>query len=70
MESRIEVTCRTMGALRKEVVDSKELSQTTKLRVYNAIVKPTLLYDFEARTLQDRHTKKLHASNRIEIEKG
>ena len=42
--AEIEATCRTIGALRKEVVDRKELSKTTKLRVYNAIVKPTLLY--------------------------
>ena len=42
--TEIEVTCRTLGALRKEVVECKELSKTTKLRVYNAIVKPILLY--------------------------
>ena len=29
VESRIELTCRTIGALRKEVVDRKELSKTT-----------------------------------------
>ena len=30
VESRIGLTCRTIGALRKEVVDRKELSRTTK----------------------------------------
>ena len=62
VDSRIGLTCRTIGALRKEVVDRKELSKTTKLRVYNAIVKPTLLYGSETWTLQNRHMKKLQAT--------
>ena len=62
VDSRIGLTCRTIGALRKEVVDRKELSKTTKLRGYNTIVKPTLLYGSEMRTLQNRHMKKLQAS--------
>ena len=56
------MTCRTIGALRKEVVDQKELSKITKLRVYNAIVKPTVLYGSETWTLQNRHMKKLQAT--------
>ena len=56
------MTCRTIGALSKEVVDSKELSKTTKLRAYNAIVKPSLLYGSEIWTLQNRHVKKLQAT--------
>ena len=44
MKAEFGVTCRTTRVLRKEVVDCKELSETTKLRVYNAIVKPILLY--------------------------
>ena len=47
VESRIGMTCRTIGVLRKDVVDHKELSKTTKLRVYSAIVKSTLLYGCE-----------------------
>ena len=42
VDSRIELTCRTIGALSQEVVVQKELSKTTKLRVYNAIIKPSL----------------------------
>ena len=42
-------------------MDRRELSKTTKLRVYNAIVKPTLLYGSETWTLQKRHMKKLQA---------
>ena len=56
------MTCRTIWALRKEVVDRKELSKTTKLRVYNTIVKPTLLCGSEMWTLQNRHMKKLQAT--------
>ena len=48
--------------MRKEVVNRKDLSKTTKLRVYNAIVKPTLLNGSEAWTLQYRHMKKLQAT--------
>ena len=59
INSRIGLTFRTIGALRKEVVDWKDLSKTTKLRVYNTIVKPTLLYGSETWTLQNRHMKKL-----------
>ena len=64
VDSRIGLTCRTIGALRKEVVDrkTKELSKATKLRVYNAVVKPTLLYGSETWTLQNRHKKKLQAT--------
>ena len=61
VESRIGATGRTIGALRKEVVDRRELSKTTKVRVYNTIVKPTLLYGSETWTLQKRHMKKLQA---------
>ena len=52
---------RTIGILRKEVIECKELSKTTVLRVSNATVKPTLLYGSEAWTLQKRHMKKLQA---------
>ena len=44
VEKRIGLTCKTIGVLRKEGVDHKELSKTTKLKVYNAIIKPSLLY--------------------------
>ena len=60
--SRLGLACSTTGALRKEVVDCKEFSKTTKLRVYNAIVKPTQLYGCETLwTLLNRHMKKLQA---------
>ena len=62
MDNRIGLTCRTIGVLRKEVVDLKELSKSTKLRVYNVIVKPTPLCGRETWTLQNRHMKKLQAT--------
>ena len=52
VDNRIGLTCITTRTLRKEVVDQKELSKLTKLRVYNVILKPTLLYGSETWTLQ------------------
>ena len=43
-------------------MDPKELSKTTKLSAYIAIVKPSLLYGSETWTLQNRHMKKLQAT--------
>ena len=50
-----------MGALRSEVIEHKELSKATKLRVINAMVVPTLLYGSETWTLQRRHRSKIQA---------
>ena len=41
---------------------SKGAKKSTKLRVYNVIVKPTPLYGREMWTLQNRHTKKLQVT--------
>ena len=50
-----------MGALRRQVIERKELSKATKLRVINAMVVPTLLYGSETWTLQKRHRSKIQA---------
>ena len=50
-----------VGALRRQVIDEKELSKATKLRVNNAMVVPTLLYGSETWTLQKRHRSKIQA---------
>ena len=50
-----------VGALRRQVIERKELSKTTKLRVINAMVVPTLLYGSESWTLQKRHRSKIQA---------
>ena len=46
-EVRIENAARVIGALNEPVCKRKELSRRTKLRVYNAIVVPTLTYGSE-----------------------
>ena len=50
-----------VGALRRQVIERKELSKATKLRVINAMVVPTLLYGSETWTLQKRHRSKIQA---------
>ena len=53
IESRIGI------ATRRQVIERKELSEATKLRVINAMVVPTLLYGSETWTLQKRHKSKI-----------
>ena len=48
-------------ALRRQVIEGKELSKATKLRVINAMVVPTLLYGSETWTPQKRHRSKIKA---------
>ena len=43
-EQRIGVATRMVGAMRKEVMERRELKKETKLRVFNAMVVSTLLY--------------------------
>ena len=45
-------------------------NQDYELRVYSAIVKPTLLYGSETWTLQSRHMKKLQATEMRYLRKG
>ena len=47
--------------MRRQVIERKELSKATKLRVINAMVVPTLLYGRETWTLQKRHRSKIQA---------
>ena len=61
IENRIGAAARMVGALRSEVIERKELSKATKLRVINAMVVPTLLYGSETWTLQRRHRSKIQA---------
>ena len=44
IEQRIGAAMRVVGAMRKEVLERRELKKETKLRVFNAMVVPTLLY--------------------------
>ncbi len=47
--------------MRRQVIERKELSKATKLRVINAMIVPTLLYGSETWTVQKRHRSKIQA---------
>ena len=62
IEQRVGAAARVRGAMRKEVLERKELKKATKMRVYNAIVLPTMLYGSETWTVMKRHESRLGAT--------
>ena len=61
IEKRIGAASKAIGALRKEVLERRELSKDTKIRVFNTVNIPTLTYGCETWTLQKRHRSSIQA---------
>ncbi len=61
VDHRIGAASKVIGAIREEVINGRELSKSTKLRVINATVMPTLLCACETWTLLERHKSKVQA---------
>ena len=57
--SRIGKASQALGRLRNRVLNHHNIRLSTKLKVYNAVVLPSLLYGCETWTLYRRHVKKL-----------
>ena len=62
IEQHVGAAAKVVGAMRKEVLERRELLKKTKLRVFNAMVVPTLIYGCETWTMQRRHESNLQAS--------
>ena len=59
IENRIGAAVKVIGALRSEALERRELSKGMKLRVFNAMVVPTLLYGCKTWTILKRHESRL-----------
>ena len=58
---RIERASSAFGTLRKKVWERRGISVLTKLKVYRAIIFPTLLYASEMWTVYSRHARQLNS---------
>ena len=59
IETRISKASQALGSLRNRVLSEHNIRLSTKLKVYNAVVLPFLLYGWETWTLYRRYIKKL-----------
>ena len=59
--TRISKASQALGRLRNRVLNQHNIRLLTKLKIYNAVVLPSLLYDCETWTLYRRHVKKLES---------
>ena len=62
IEHRVGAAARVIGAMRKEVLERRELKKATKMTVYNAMVIPTMLYGSETWTMMKRYESRLGAT--------
>ena len=62
IEHRVGAAARVIGAMKKEVLERRELKKATKMRVYNVMVIPTMLYGSETWTVMKRHESRLGAT--------
>ena len=61
--SRISKASQALGRLRNRMLNQHNIRLSTKMKVYNALVLPSLLYGCETWTLYRRHVKKLESSH-------
>ena len=59
IKNRIAKASSAFGRLRKKVWERRGISQSTRVKVYKAVVLTTLLYGCEAWTVYRRHEKQL-----------
>ena len=59
IESKISKASQALGRLRVKVLLQKGIRLSTKLKIYKAVVIPSLLYGCETWTLYRRHIKQL-----------
>ena len=60
VNARIAKACAAFGQLHDSVWDRSGIRLDTKLKVYRAVVLPTLLYACETWTVYQRHAKRLN----------
>ncbi|XP_056674919.1 uncharacterized protein LOC130457479 [Monodelphis domestica] len=59
INARIQKASQALRRLLSKVLQHRDVSTATKLKVYNAVVLSSLLYDCETRTLYRKHMKQL-----------
>ena len=59
IDNRISKASQALGSLHNQMLSEHNIRLSTKLKVYNAVIFPSLLYGCETWTLYHRHIKKL-----------